>query len=91
MKTELESLVSQIHRGGIRFSEAVDEFRKAFIIVALRENRGNISKAAPQIGLHRNSLTRIISELQLDVRSLRPKRGSVRSSLSQVERDRWPR
>ena len=81
MKNELESLVSQIHGGGIRFGEAVDEFRRAFITVALRENRGNISRAAPKIGLHRNSLSRIISELQLDVRGLRPRRGSVRSSL----------
>jgi DNA-binding NtrC family response regulator len=70
----LESLVAQMHRGGIFYREALSEFKKAFISVALRENNGNLSKAAPAMGLHRNTLSRICFDLQLDTRSFRPGR-----------------
>jgi DNA-binding NtrC family response regulator len=72
VKETLESLVAQMHRSGILYSEGVSEFKKAFISVALREYKGNLSKAAPALGLHRNTLTRICFELQLDTKSFRP-------------------
>ncbi len=72
MKAQLEELVMQMYRGGITYSEAVREFKKAFLLTALKENDGNQSKAAPELGMHRNSLARTISDLQLDVRALRP-------------------
>jgi Fis family transcriptional regulator len=49
----------------------VREARKAFIATVLRENNGNQSKAARELGMHRNSLARTISELQVDARALR--------------------
>ena len=72
MRAQLEELVMQIYRGGITYSEAVREFKKAFLLTALKENNGNQSKAAPELGMHRYSLARAISDLQLDVRVLRP-------------------
>ena len=54
------------------YLEALGEFKKAFVSAALRDNKGNISKAAPALGLHRNTLTRICIELQLDIRDFRP-------------------
>jgi DNA-binding NtrC family response regulator len=72
VQERLESLVAQMHRGGILYLEALCEFKKAFVSAALRDNQGNISKAAPALGLHRNSLTRICIELQLDIRDFRP-------------------
>ena len=72
MKDILESLVEQMHKGGILYRKALSEFKKAFISAALREHKGNLSKAAPALGLHRNTLTRICYELQLDTRSFRP-------------------
>ena len=74
MKDQLEAIVLEIYKGGIRYREAVDEFRKAFITTALRENGGNISKTAPTLGFHRNSLSRAIDELQVDVESVRRRR-----------------
>jgi DNA-binding NtrC family response regulator len=71
MQAQLESLVREMNRGGILYSEAVYEFKKAFIAVALRNNEGNKTKAARILGMHRNTLGRIISELKLDVRSIR--------------------
>ena len=72
MRGELDALISQIRKGGILYTEAVWEFRKVFIATVLRENNGNQSKAARELGMHRNTLSRTISALQLDVRALRP-------------------
>ena len=72
MRGELDALISQIHKGGILYAEAVREFRKAFIAMVLREHNGNQSKAAQELGMHRNTLSRTISGLDLDVRALYP-------------------
>lgn len=72
VRERLDSLVAQMNRGGILYGEAVDEFKKAFVSAALRENEGNVSKTAPVLGVHRNTLARICCELQLDVREFRP-------------------
>ena len=74
MQERLDSLVAQMHKGGIVYREAVSEFRKALICAALCENAGNLSKAAPRLGLHRNTLSRICYELHLDAKSFRPSR-----------------
>ncbi len=72
MRGELDALISQMYEGGILYSEAVREFRKAFIATVLRENNGNQSKAARELGMHRNTLSRTVSALELNVRALRP-------------------
>ena len=72
MRGELDALISRMHKGGILYTEAVLEFRKAFIATVLRESNGNQSKAARELGMHRNTLSRTVSFLELDVRSLRP-------------------
>ena len=71
MKDQLEALVTQMHQSGILYSEAVREFKKRFILSVLQENHGNQCKAARELGMHRNTLSRTISELKLDIRTLR--------------------
>ncbi|MEO5937190.1 MAG: helix-turn-helix domain-containing protein [Terriglobales bacterium] len=71
MKNELAVLVSQMHSSGILYSEAVREFKKVFIAHVLQQNKGNQCKAARQLGMHRNTLSRTLTELDLDVRDLR--------------------
>jgi DNA-binding NtrC family response regulator len=71
MPDELDSLVKQMHQRGILYREAVREFQKVFIASALREYKGNLSSAAPKLGMHRNSLTRVISQLGLDIVAFR--------------------
>ena len=61
----------QMYRSGILYSEAVREFKKRFILTVLQENKGNQCKAARQLGMHRNTLSRTIAELDLDVKTLR--------------------
>lgn len=71
MKNQLEALVAQMHESGILYSEAVREFKKRFIMNVLDRNHGNQSKAARELGMHRNTLSRTITELNLDLSELR--------------------
>ena len=71
MKRELDSLVTQMHAGGITYMEAVREFKKRFILEVLAHHRGNQCKAARELGMHRNTLSRTITELDLDPAQIR--------------------
>jgi Fis family transcriptional regulator len=71
VKDQLESLVMQMYKSGILYSEAVREFKKRFIVTVLQENQGNQCNTARQLGMHRNTLSRTIAELKVDIRSLR--------------------
>jgi transcriptional regulator with GAF, ATPase, and Fis domain len=71
VKDQLEALILQMYKSNILYSEAVREFKKRFIVTVLEENRGNQCKAARQLDMHRNTLSRIMQELKIDVRSLR--------------------
>ena len=87
MKDQLESLVLQMYKAGVRCSEAVREFQKAFILTVLKDQRGNQCKAAERLGIHRNTLRRTIQELEIDIgltRAMgrrRPTRSEVPTSL----------
>ena len=71
MKRELDNLVTQMHAGGITYDEAVREFKRRFILEVLAGHRGNQCKAAKELGVHRNTLSRTMQELKIDVRPLR--------------------
>ena len=70
MKTQLEALVLEMHRRGILYSEAVHEFKKAYITAVLRENKGNRVKSARALRMHRNTLYRMIWDLKVDVKPI---------------------
>lgn len=67
MKEQLESVILQMYKAGVACSEAVREFRKAFILTVLKDHRGNQCKAAERLGIHRNTLRRTIRELEIDI------------------------
>ena len=71
MKDQLEALIMQMYKSNILYSEAVREFKKRFILTVLQENKGNQCRAARELGMHRNTLSRTLSELKIDVRQLR--------------------
>lgn len=71
MKDQLEALILQMYKSGITYSEAVSEFKKKFILTVLQDAKGNQCKAARQLGMHRNTLSRTIAELKLDARGVR--------------------
>ena len=71
MKDQLEALVGQMVERGIHFDEAVNEFEKKFIKRVLDRSRGNQSRAARLLGIHRNTLSRKIDLYKLDDRRRR--------------------
>jgi Fis family transcriptional regulator, factor for inversion stimulation protein len=72
VKDQLEQLVEQMYDSGILYSEGVREFKKRFILNVLKKRRGNQSKAARELGMHRNTLSRTAAELKLDFQHCRP-------------------
>ena len=71
MRDQLAALILQMYKSNILYSEAVREFKKRFILTVLEENRGNQCRAARELGMHRNTLSRTMQELKIDVRPLR--------------------
>lgn len=71
MKRELDTLVTQMHSTGIRYDDAVRQFKRQYLLEVLRANRGNQCKAAEELGMHRNTLSRTMAELSLDVAEVR--------------------
>ncbi len=71
MKRELDSLVSQMQASGITYDEALSEFKKRFILQVLACHRGNQCKASKELGMHRNTLSRTLAELNIDPTQVR--------------------
>jgi Fis family transcriptional regulator len=65
VKQELEALIAQMVDKGILFGEARREFEKRFIARVLLRHRGNLSRAAKDLRIHRNTLGRKIEEYKL--------------------------
>ena len=65
MKDQLEALVTQMYKSGILYSEAVREFKKRFLLTVLEHNQGNQCRAARELGMHRNTLSRKLVEYHL--------------------------
>ena len=66
VKEQLESLVDMMVERGILLEEAVTEFEKKFIKCVLERLKGNQSRAAKVLGIHRNTLSRKVEEYDLD-------------------------
>ncbi len=76
MKDQLDSLVNQMIEHDILFEDAVSEFEKRFIGKVLEKNGGNLSKAAKDLHIHRNTLSRKVAVLKLDHRPKRRRQPS---------------
>jgi DNA-binding NtrC family response regulator len=71
VKRILDGLVTQMHSSGIRYEEAVREFKKHYLREVLVAHRGNQCKAATELGMHRNTLSRTMAELGLSLAEVR--------------------
>lgn len=61
----MDSLISEMVEKGILFSEARREFEKRFIARVLQRHRGNVTRAAKDLRIHRNTLGKKIEEYNL--------------------------
>jgi DNA-binding NtrC family response regulator len=66
VKQQLEALIVEMVDKGIRFSEAKREFEKKFITRVLQQHRGNLSRAAKDLRIHRNTLGKKMAEYKLN-------------------------
>ena len=71
VRRELDSLVTQMHSSGVRYEEAVREFKRQYLREVLVAHRGNQCKAAEELGMHRNTLSRAMADLGLDLTEVR--------------------
>jgi DNA-binding NtrC family response regulator len=65
LKDQLEHLVDELVARGVLYEDARREFEKKFIANVLVKSDGNLGQAAEQLGIHRNTLSRKISEYRL--------------------------
>lgn len=65
MKQQLDALIAEMIDKGILFPEAKHEFEKRFIARVLQRHRGNLSRAAKDLKMHRNTLGKKIDEYKL--------------------------
>jgi DNA-binding NtrC family response regulator len=71
VKRVLDDLVTQMHSSGIRYEDAVREFKKQYLREVLVAHRGNQCKASKELGMHRNTLSRTMAELELSLTEVR--------------------
>ena len=71
MKRELDGLIMQMHSAGIPYAEAVRQYKKRYILEVLAKYKGNQCKAAEELGMHRNTLSRTLAELDMDTSQIR--------------------
>ncbi|MFY9555623.1 MAG: helix-turn-helix domain-containing protein [Blastocatellia bacterium] len=62
MKSRLEALATEMVERGILFEDAIEEFEKYFILSVLRRTKGNLSKAADELRIHRNTLSKRVEK-----------------------------
>ncbi len=71
VRRELESLVTQMHSSGVRYEDAVRDFKKQYLREVLIAHRGNQCKAADELAMHRNTLSRTMADLGLSLAEVR--------------------
>jgi Fis family transcriptional regulator len=71
LKRELDIVVTQMHTAGVAYNEAVRQFKKRYILEVLAQHKGNQCKAAEELGMHRNTLSRTLAELDMDTAQIR--------------------
>jgi DNA-binding NtrC family response regulator len=65
VRDQLNRLVDEMVSKGIRYDDARQEFERRFISRALLRAEGKVGRAAKMIGLHRNTLSRKVTEYRL--------------------------
>jgi len=65
VRDRLERLVAEMVERGILFEDALHAFERTFIARVLERTDGNLSEAARELRIHRNTLSRKIAEHKL--------------------------
>ena len=65
LRERLDNLIEDMIVGGIRFPDAKREFEKRFLAQVMEIEKGNLSRAAKVLHIHRNTLSKKLQELKL--------------------------
>jgi Fis family transcriptional regulator len=84
MKEKFDGLVEHLFKGNIFLPEAIEILERSMIHRALEECGGNQCAASKQLGIHRNTLQRKMTDYGLG-------NGRVRSRRKPVAREARPR
>ena len=71
MKRELDALITQMHSAGVSYDDGIRQFKRRYILEVLAHHKGNQCKAAIELGMHRNTLSRTLAELDMDTARIR--------------------
>ena len=71
MKRELDALITHMHNAGVSYNDAVRQFKRRYLLEVLAKHKGNQCKAAEELGMHRNTLSRTLAELEMDTAAIR--------------------
>jgi Fis family transcriptional regulator, factor for inversion stimulation protein len=71
LKRELDGLITQMYGAGVSYTEAVRQFKRRYILQVLAQHKGNQCKAAEELGMHRNTLSRTLAELDMNTAQIR--------------------
>ena len=59
-------LVDDLVRQGLSLQQACGEFERQYLLAALREHEGSVSRSASALGVHRNTLRNKMAALGID-------------------------
>jgi Fis family transcriptional regulator, factor for inversion stimulation protein len=65
VRERLERLIDEMVERGILFEDAVGAFERTFITKVLDRSDGNVTAAAKELRIHRNTLSRKMVELKI--------------------------
>jgi len=68
LKERLEHLCTEMVEKGILFSEAMEQFERCFIAEVMKRNKGNLLRTAARLGIHRNTLSKKVSQRKIPKR-----------------------
>jgi len=66
-------LVSELVHEGISLQQAAREFERQYLLAALREHAGSLSRSATSLGVHRNTLRNKMAALGIGPRDFAPR------------------
>ncbi len=64
---QLYQIVDELVLRGVTLEQARREFEKQFIVAAIRQNEGNLTRSANSLGVHRNTLRNKVGHLGIAV------------------------
>ena len=64
IRTRMEILIEEMLNGQIMLNEAMTEFEKLYIQKAMERHNEHLSKTADALGIHRNTLSKRVSNYQ---------------------------